>query len=110
MPGTFEWLSPWYAVESVDVCVGLEAQLRREISARHVLHGESVRLIARRDDTDDALFVLADGRVAEVHLTWKNGTEEDPRWPATGIFASLDEWARESMAPLHEELEKLWNR
>src|SRR5262245_18239542 len=109
MPETFEWLSPWYPVASPDICAGLEAQLRREISSRHVLHGQSVHLIARRDDTDDALFALADGRVAEVHLTWKNGREEDPRWPATGIYPSLDQWARESMAPLHEELEKLWN-
>lgn len=110
MPGAFAWLSPWYAVDDSDIRAGLEAQLRREICSSHVLHGESVRLIARRDDTDDALFALAGGRVAEVHLTWKNGTEDDPRWPATGIFASLEMWARDSMVPLHEELEKLWNR
>jgi hypothetical protein len=64
-------------------------------------------LIARRDDTDDALFLLEDGRVAEVHMTWRKSAEPDPRWPATAIFASLEDWARERMAPLHEALKNL---
>jgi hypothetical protein len=78
-----------------------------EICQRHALHGESVRLIARRADTDDVLFALDDDRVAEVHLRWRQGTEPDPRWPDTRIFASLDQWARESMVPLHEWLRTL---
>jgi hypothetical protein len=103
MTTDFEWLSPWYPVDDAAVCAGLERQLRREISTRHVLFGQSVRLIARRADTDDALFALANERVAEVHLTWRNGTESDPRWPGTAIFNSLEEWVRESMVSLHEE-------
>jgi hypothetical protein len=101
------WLEPWYPVDDAGVRGSLEGQLRVELSPRHILYGESVRLVARRADTDDALFALADGRVAEVHLTWKNGTEEDPRWPAAAIFASLDEWADLSMRPLHDELSRL---
>jgi hypothetical protein len=104
---TMEWLPPWYAVDEASVGQGLEGQLRMEISDRHILAGEAVRLIARRADTDDALFALEGRRVAEVHLTWKNGTEEDPRWPVTAIFASLEEWARDSMAPLHDELSRM---
>jgi len=108
-----EWLEPWYPVDefgeamAVEMAVALERQLRREICERHVLYGESVRLIARRADTDDALFALTGGRVAEVHLTWRRGTEPDPRWPGTSIFPSLQHWARDSMVPLHEWLETL---
>lgn len=73
------WLEPWYPVDesgaerAVDMAAALEKQLRREICERHVLHGESVRLIARRADTDDVLFALTGRRVAEVHLTWRRG-------------------------------------
>lgn len=104
MASTITWLEPWYRVDDTDIRVGLEDQLGREICSRHKLFDESVRLIARRSDTDDALFLLADGRVAEVHLTWRQGVEPDPRWPATAIFSSLEEWQRDCMVPLHKEL------
>ena len=67
-------------------------------------------LIARRSDTDDALFELSGGRIAEVHMTWRTSAEPDPRWPATAVFDSLEEWARDSMNPLHQELEPIPNR
>jgi hypothetical protein len=53
------------------------------------------------------LLALTGDRVAEVHLTWRQGTEPDPCWPDTRIFASLEEWRRESMVPLHEWLKTL---
>lgn len=108
MADGFDWLEPWYFVDDKAICAGLETQLRLEVSSLHVLYGEAVQLIARRIDTDDALFLLADGRVAEVHMTWSKRAEPDPRWPATGIFASLDDWARDSMLPLHQELSDLF--
>jgi hypothetical protein len=98
------WLDPWYAVAHGATCAGLEQQLRREIAPRHILAGKDVRLIARRTDTDDVLFALRDGRVAEVHLTWKGSREPDPRWPATAIYASLTDWMQEEMMPLHRLL------
>lgn len=101
-----EWLSPWYRVEDAATRAGLEGQLRLEVSRGHVLHGAKVELIARRGDTDDALFALGDGRVADVHMTWSRRPERDPRWPATAVFASIEEWVRESMIPLHRELER----
>ena len=100
----FAWLAPWYPIEDEDIAAALVRQLTVELSAQHALHGESVRLLARRGDTDDALFALNGGRVAEVHMTWRKSADTDPRWPATAIFASLDDWARESMVPLHAEL------
>lgn len=107
MAFTFDWLDPWYPIDDASTRAALETQLRREVSPRHVLYGEAAQLIARRSDTDDALFRLEGGRVAEVHLTWRKSQEPDPRWPATAIFSSLDEWARDAMRPLHDELSKL---
>ena len=106
MAHDFAWLSPWYRVTEADTRAGLERQLRLEVSRGHILHGAEVELIARRSDTDDALFALGDGRVAEVHMTWSRLPERDTRWPVTAVFASLEEWARESMVPLHRELER----
>ena len=58
----------------------------------HVLFGLPVSPVARRQDRDDVLFTLEDGsgRVAVVHLTYKNETE--PLWPRTSFFPDLDSW------------------
>lgn len=105
-----EWLDPWYPVTDATICDALERQLRAEISSRHVLFRERVRLVARRSDTDDALFALSGSRVAEVHLTWSRQVEADPRWPMTVLFGSMEEWRRASMMPLHDELSAICNR
>lgn len=83
-------------------CSTWEQQLAIEVGPQHILRGLTATLIARRFDGDDALFRLDDGRVAEVHLTWKKSEELDPRWPSTGIFSSLEEWATERMAKQHQ--------
>ena len=109
MTAAIDWLSPWYPVDDPKTCAVLERQLGLEIAPDHKLVGQTVRLIARREDTDDALFALEDGRIAEVHMTWRTSRETDPRWPATAIFPSLDAWAEQSMEPLHRELSDLGN-
>lgn len=101
-----DWLLPWCEADQSERS-GLETQLAREIAPGHVLEGVEVRLIARRQDTDDALFALADGRVAEVHLTWRRTRETNSRWPGTAVFESLEQWANESMIPLRRELDAL---
>lgn len=101
-----QWLKPWEPVdvrECPDYCRGREAQLAREVGPRHILFGQQANLIGRRFDTDDALFGLSDGRVADVHLTWRSGAEPDPRWPAASIFPSIDAWANESMTLDHAD-------
>ena len=98
-----DWLEPWSPVTDPVTCQALEQQLRREIGATHRLAGCSVHLVARRRDTDDALFRLGDGRIAEVHLTWRTDRGADPHSPTTVIYGSLEAWARASMAPLHAE-------
>jgi hypothetical protein len=86
------WPEGWYAPERFEI-YALEAQLSREVGDGHPLKGVAARLLARAHVSDDALFTLGDGRVALVHLTWKqSGPETDPRWPVTHIFASRDEW------------------
>lgn len=63
-----------------------------------------MRLLARRNDTDDALFALAGGAVAEVRMTRHKSAGPDPRWPRTAIFECMNDWATHSMVPLHAEL------
>jgi len=91
-----EWLEP-KAREA------MQSELYSELSASHPLFGLSAVAIGRRYDQDDVLFELADGRVAEVHLTWSRKPEPDPRWPQTSIFASAAVWAEERMRPPAEE-------
>ena len=104
-----KWLEPWVPVEHFEMddkngyCAAWERQLQREVGPQHLLRGMSVQLIARRFDCDEALSSLANGQIAEVHLTWARGEEADPRWPGTALFPSIEAWAHESMGPLHEE-------
>lgn len=107
MSESFDWLDPWYPIDDPEHSAGLARQVAVEIGQGHVLKGLAVRLVARRADTDDALFALPDGRLAEVHMTWRQSAETDPRWPATALFASLEDWAERSMRPLHRELTRL---
>lgn len=97
-----KWLSPWHGVTDDAIRKGLLEQLQKEMPFGHVLTGEALHLIARRSDTDDALFVLSDDRVAEVHMTWRRGRETDPRFPVTSVFPTLDDWITESMIPTHQ--------
>jgi hypothetical protein len=70
----------------------LEAQLKKELGPSHRLKNQQVRLIARRYDSDEALFELSDGSIAQVHLTWRNSPEPDPLFPKALIFESLEDW------------------
>lgn len=81
---------------------GWESELQTEVAPAYGLDAE---LIARRYDCDDALYRLEDGRVARVHLTWKQAQEIAPRWPETTIFPSLEHWADTGQRRDHAE----WN-
>jgi hypothetical protein len=97
-----EWLKPWVAVAN-ELRDALEAELHRELRPGHVLFGKKVTAMAKREDQDDALFALSDGRVAEVHLTWRGKPEMGPSWPTTTMYQSIERWETESMEPLHQE-------
>jgi hypothetical protein len=65
----------------------LRAELLRELSAGHVLHGADLRVIARAVPQHEVVVETADGRVALVHVTW-SGRAESPPWPTTELLNS----------------------
>ncbi len=95
-----DFLVPWKATH--DQTHGV-AELAREISSKHVLSGVPVEAIGFRQDCDDVLFKLLDGssRVAVVHLTFQ--VERDPKWPATELFGSLEDFRAVRMQADHED-------
>jgi hypothetical protein len=99
-----KWLEPWYSISSDLVqAAGLEGELYRELSAGHPLFGLPARAIGRRDDCDDVLYCLEDGRAALVHLTWISEPPDRPPWPHTTFFPSLATWAMEGMRADHDD-------
>jgi hypothetical protein len=90
MGDAVDWGAGWYAAEHPEDLVIFPRELAREVCPQHVLHGRKVVLIARCDGTDDVLFQLEDGSVAQVHLTWCR--ETDPRWPGTVVYPDLAAW------------------
>jgi hypothetical protein len=98
-----DWLEPWTPMEHSNERSAIEGELERELNEAHPLFGLSAVALARRHDQDDVLFEIDEGRVAEVHLTWRSGRESDPRWPSTKIYESVFAWVEERMRPQHEE-------
>jgi len=87
------WRKPWWPVRP-EHAPAIEAELRREMCAGHVLFGKHVSAIGRRQDQDDFLFALSDDRyvLACVHLGFGKRTNSDPRWPETYLYESLSAW------------------
>lgn len=100
-----EWLDPWWSADGQNAKFHdtFQRQLKLELPRGHVMFGLPTKLIARGEG-DDALFQIMDGsgRVAVVHLTWATRREVLP-WPATTVFASLEEWAERCMRPQNAE-------
>lgn len=84
-------MARWLAV-SGEEAERLEQELARELPRGHELDGRPMQAHARRDACDDVAYLLDDGRLCVVHLTWK--VETNPRWPAFEFVAELDENAR----------------
>src|SRR5215470_15582725 len=60
----------------------LERRLREEVGPTHVLSNQPARAIAVRRDSDEALYELPDGKVAQVQIIrTTHPPERDPRWP-----------------------------
>jgi hypothetical protein len=91
------WPPGWGAVTRSNA-TSLEGELEREVCSEHVLYRVPVVAIARRFGYDDVLYQLPDGRLAYVHLTWKQ--ESKPDWPYTEIYHTVDEF----LAALDEDL------
>lgn len=76
------------------------AELRGEVSEGHLLHGVSVQFLARRVGSDNFLTYAPDLETpwGSVHLTWlhaRHGKAECPPWPATYLYASLEDFCTE---------------
>lgn len=72
----------------------LEVELHREMCDAHPLRFLDPKSVARRQDCDDVLFTLSDGRLAIVHLTWRR--ETNPNWPAYTIVSDWSEISEDS--------------
>lgn len=87
----FLWPLGWATISTIEKTDHLNAELRRELSPGHVLYGQNFQVLGRLRRSDDFLFQIKDGRVAQVHLTW---TEESyPDWPVTKIYPSFFTWS-----------------
>ena len=95
MPSSSVWPAPWRGIDDESERTALAAALWRELPAAHDLAGHGAIAVARRDDSDDVLFELDDGRIAEVHLTWAMGDA-----PAVLMFPDTGAWSRDLIGNL----------
>lgn len=72
---------PWYWTSE-----DLSIQLQTELNNDHILKGELTKTTARRQDNDDVLFEIKDGKYAIVHLTWQKYPHENTMFPLTEIY------------------------
>jgi hypothetical protein len=100
-PLSIPFLNPWAPLPS-NRAAAFEAEIQRELSPEHPLHGITLSAIAHSQRADDALFRLDDDRVVGVHLTW-SGKTEPPPWPTHNIYPSLDAWREHVMVPDHAD-------
>jgi hypothetical protein len=79
----------WWALDDIERARMLEKELVREIGhPGHALYGAAVAARAERQDQDDVLYELADGRFAIVHLSWADDPEVHSDYPSTTLFDS----------------------
>lgn len=97
-----QWLEPWYEISDGSA---LEYELSLELIPGHILFGRRAVAIGRRNGRDDVLFWLPDegNTVASVHLTWIGKPEQSTFFPGTEVFATPDDWIRETMVPDNQE-------
>jgi hypothetical protein len=85
---------PWWDLRTGDAAERgsretIRAELVRELTAGHPLHGHTLTVQARCQACDDVAVQLADGAWALVHLTW-SGKTETPPWPRTTFYDTVD--------------------
>ncbi len=84
------WPIGWSEVVDVGERMRVETEMTREMPKGHQLFQQGLRLLGRSHEEDVFLFELGEGRVARVHLTWKQ--EVDPAWPLTRIYSTFNDW------------------
>lgn len=91
-------LPPGWLATTGDEAVALLAELKRELSSTHPLHGLDIEATARASYSDDVLFKRLDMQDAwyVVHLTWERDRETTPSFPTVdyeGSFVDFVSWA-----------------
>ena len=86
-----DWPEGWEPVG--ERAAAIERELRREMSWRHPLRWQRIRVIAHRPGSDDVLVEIVGDppRYAEVHLTWRREWWS-AEWPWTVFFESVTSW------------------
>jgi len=96
-----KWLNPWHPIGHEGDCRALLfAELEREVDSVHPLHGLTATAVGARKDNDDVLFVLADGPLAVVHLTWIGKQDRSP-WPTTDLYPTVEAFVLDRMMRDH---------
>jgi hypothetical protein len=87
--------APWWpTIDMDDLGVFLMEELKKEISHDHPLYELVDDVIAKRQDNEDILVSLENGRLAVVHLTW-SGKLESKDYPGAVVYSSeIDFWKR----------------
>jgi hypothetical protein len=84
------WKAPWYLLEVSEHQQGIQKELTLEIGPLHPLWETSPIALGKRENSDDIVVDLNDGRFAIVHLVWHGHIDQVPdRFPATTFFENL---------------------
>jgi hypothetical protein len=98
-----DWLEPWYPIEDAARAGALLKELRAELSKSHVIYGSGAHAIGARQDCDDVVFELSDGKCAVVHLTYAQHPESNPVYPSTEIFENWESFVATCMTTDHDD-------
>jgi hypothetical protein len=101
------FLEPWGQVTGTRAEF-LERRAAKELAPDHALYQKLRAAVAITGASDDVLFELADGRFAQVHLTYTKTPPERPGFPRYRIFETLYDWMTEVMIEDHVEHSGLW--
>jgi hypothetical protein len=98
------WGEGWSSIDDAGTARNLEAERARELSPTHPRFNVRVTAIGLGTESDDVLFLLLDrsGRLANVHLTWRQGPEPPP-WPHTMFYTDEADCSCRNLIEDHEE-------
>jgi putative RNA 2'-phosphotransferase len=98
IPTKYLSIKPWETV-SDNERKDLLAQLNKEVITGHPLFYKlkNLKLIMRRHDNDDTLFIdITDNKVYVVHLTW-NALQLHNNYPSNKEYSSFDDWIKTAL-------------
>jgi hypothetical protein len=100
------FLTPWRLATRENAGF-FESELAKELAPHHALFGRRWSALGFTRSSDDVLFQLEDGAVAQVHLTYSSHPET-LGFPGHQVFASLFDWTLGEMIPDHVDHHGLW--